>query len=73
MTEPAEPQVDTEALRAYVEAIAPALRATAQALSRAAEAARTARADDFALAPPPAPDDRPAWQSPYGPPRHRQH
>ncbi|MFI8850771.1 hypothetical protein [Streptomyces sp. 891-h] len=57
-------------MRAYVEAVAPAVRA----LARAVEAARNARPDEYALAPPPAAprDRRPAWQSPYGPPRHRR-
>ncbi|MFD5873732.1 hypothetical protein [Streptomyces sp. NPDC060322] len=65
-----------KALRAWAEAVAPAVRAITQAFAEAAEAARTARQDDYALAPPPvAPRDRPAWQSPYGParPRRRQH
>ncbi|MFE9340849.1 hypothetical protein [Streptomyces sp. NPDC007063] len=81
MTEQPTPRVDPEAVRAaveqmraamrpYVVAIAPAVRA----LARAVEAAHSARPDEYALAPPPAtPRDRPAWQSPYGPPRHRRH
>ncbi|MGI5353462.1 hypothetical protein ACQEU8_36655 [Streptomyces sp. CA-250714] len=81
MTEqPSPPRVDPEAvrvaveqmravMRAYVEAITPALHAAA----RAAETARTARRDDYALAPPPAtPRDRPAWQSPHGPAHTRR-
>ncbi|MFE5395782.1 hypothetical protein ACFQ9U_14585 [Streptomyces sp. NPDC056568] len=63
------------ALKAWAEAVAPAIRAAAQAFAQLAEAARTASRDDYALAPPrPVRRDRPAWQSPYGPPpRRRQH
>ncbi|WP_053913672.1 hypothetical protein [Streptomyces sp. TP-A0875] len=54
---------------AYVAAAAPALRAISELAARV-RAAEQARADEYALAPPPA-DDRPAWQSPYGPPTRR--
>lgn len=39
-------------LRAWAEALAPAIRTAAQVIARAAEAARTAYRDDYALAPP---------------------
>ncbi|MET9555107.1 hypothetical protein [Streptomyces sp. NPDC006645] len=64
------------ALRAWVVAVTPAVRAAAQALALAAEAASTASRDDYALAPPPpAARDRPAWRSPHGPAhtRRRKH
>lgn len=68
--------VIAEAMRPFIEhvtemwrAIEPALRGLAQQFAALAEQPR--RADEYVLAPPPA-RDRPAWQSPYGPPkRHR--
>lgn len=56
-----------KSLLPVAEAWAKTMRATADAV----KAARNARAADFDLAPPPAPRDRPAWQSPYGPPSRR--
>lgn len=56
-----------EALRAMI----PALEAAAAGFRKACAALNQAQ---YALAPPPAPGrrpDRPAWQSPYGPPTRR--
>lgn len=54
-----------------IEALIPAIGVAAAGLKQAADAVTQAH---YALAPPPAPGrrrDRPAWQSPYGPPtRH---
>jgi hypothetical protein len=54
--------------RAYAEAVKPAVEAAARSLAEFTEAARQ-------LDPPLSPGrrrDRPAWQSPYGPPRRRR-
>lgn len=82
MTTPA-PAVDPErvraaveqmraALRAWAEAVAPAVRAMAEEFARLAQHLREAGVvDDHGR---PVRRDRPAWQSPYGPPtRRRQH
>nr|WSS66759.1 hypothetical protein OG284_36675 [Streptomyces sp. NBC_01177] len=55
--------------RAFVE-VAPALIKVFRQLAAAAESTR----DEYALAPPPPGRrrDRPAWQSPYGPPARRR-
>ncbi|MBT2427220.1 hypothetical protein J7F02_16465 [Streptomyces sp. ISL-112] len=60
------------ALRAWAEAVAPAVRAMAEEFARLAEHLREAGVvDDHGR---PTRRDRPAWQSPYGPPpRRRQH
>ncbi|MEV7991578.1 hypothetical protein AB0O67_06590 [Streptomyces sp. NPDC086077] len=60
------------ALRAWAEAVAPAVRALAEQFAQLAEHLREAGVvDDQGR---PARRDRPAWQSPYGPPpRRRQH
>ncbi|MEU5036584.1 hypothetical protein AB0G48_20895 [Streptomyces rubiginosohelvolus] len=57
------------AAEAYVRAMLPIAAALAQTMRAAAQAAET-----YAPAPPPGRSrDRPAWQSPYGPPtRHRR-
>ncbi|MBW5420305.1 hypothetical protein GKQ77_01800 [Streptomyces sp. BG9H] len=55
--------------RAYVEAMRPAMEQAAAAMAefnRAVKASATAKRDDFVLH-----TDRPAWQSPYGPPTRR--
>ncbi|MGW5928051.1 hypothetical protein ACWF2L_17645 [Streptomyces anulatus] len=72
--------VDLEALQtafraaaeAYVRAYAPVAAAMVKAVRAAAQAVRDA--DAYALAPPPSGRrrDRPAWQSPYGPPTRRR-
>ncbi|MFJ9112990.1 hypothetical protein [Streptomyces sp. NPDC102283] len=73
--------VDLEALmaawraaaEAYVRTFAPVAAAMVKTMHAAVQAARDA--DAYALAPPPPGRrrDRPAWQSPYGPPtRHRR-
>lgn len=63
----------SSALRAWVVALTPGIRAAAQALAQVAEAVRTASRDDYDLAPPPpAARDRPAWRSPYGPAHTRR-
>ncbi|MBP5890628.1 hypothetical protein [Streptomyces scabiei] len=61
-------QLLRERLRPVVQAWAKAMRAAADAV----RAAQNTRPDDYVLAPPPAPSDRPAWQSPYGPPSRRR-
>lgn len=86
MTEqqPTPPTVDPEqvraaveqmraALRAWAEAVAPAVRAMTETFARLAEELREAGVvDDQGHRP--ARRDRPAWQSPYRPPpRRRQH
>ncbi|MFJ1731488.1 hypothetical protein [Streptomyces sp. NPDC088254] len=60
------------ALRAWGEAVAPAVRAMAEEFARLAQHLREAGVvDDHGR---PVRRDRPAWQSPYGPPpRRRQH
>ncbi|NDZ63590.1 hypothetical protein [Streptomyces cyaneofuscatus] len=73
--------VDLEALQAafraaaeaYVRAYAPIAAAIIKTMRAAAQAARDA--DSYALAPPPPGRrrDRPAWQSPYGPPTRHRH
>lgn len=51
----------------------PFAEAMASALRRIAEAVRSRQQDQYELVPPPARrPDRPAWQSPYGPPRTRR-
>ena len=51
----------------------PFAEAMAEAFRRVAEAVNAMRQDQYELAPPPARrSDRPAWQSPYGPPRSRR-
>lgn len=59
-------------LRAWAEAVAPAVRTVAEEFARLAEQLREAGVvDDQGR---PVRRDRPAWQSPYGPPpRRRQH
>ncbi|WP_031104303.1 hypothetical protein [Streptomyces sp. NRRL S-146] len=55
------------------QAMQPALQAAAAAARKFAEALQQASKDDYELAPPPIrPKDRPAWQSPYGPPPTRR-
>ncbi|MFH9215448.1 hypothetical protein [Streptomyces globisporus] len=60
------------AAEAYVRAMLPIAAALAETMRAAAQAARDA--DAYALAPPPPGRrrDRPAWQSPYGPPTRRR-
>ncbi|MFD5231001.1 hypothetical protein ACFWJ5_21175 [Streptomyces qaidamensis] len=60
------------AFRTWAEAVVPAVRALVAEFARLAEQLREAGVvDDQGR---PAPRDRPAWQSPYGPPpRRRQH
>jgi transposase-like protein len=56
-------------MQAWVEAVAPAVQAAAEQLARAMEQLREAGViDDQGR---PSRRDRPAWQSPYGPPRRR--
>jgi hypothetical protein len=51
----------------------PFAEAMAQAFRRIAEAINAMRQDQYELAPPPPRRrERPAWQSPYGPPRSRR-
>lgn len=60
------------AFRAWAEAVAPAARALVAEFARLAEQLREAGVVDEQGRP--ARRDRPAWQSPYGPPpRRRQH
>jgi acyl-CoA reductase-like NAD-dependent aldehyde dehydrogenase len=81
--QPTPPTVDPEqvraaveqvraALRAWAEAVAPSVRALVAEFARLAEHLREAGVvDDQGR---PARRDRPAWQSPYGPPpRRRKH
>lgn len=59
-------------LQRWAEAVGPALQALGATMRHLAEQLRGARQDDYALAPPrPERSDRPAWQSPYGPPQER--
>lgn len=59
------------ALRAYVDAVAPAVRQMAEQFARLAAALREAGVVDHQGRP--TRRDRPAWQSPYGPPPRRRH
>ncbi|KUN96181.1 hypothetical protein [Streptomyces caeruleatus] len=58
------------AVRAWVEAVAPAVRAAAERLATLGEQLREAGVIDDQGAP--RHRDRPAWQSPYGPARTRR-
>ncbi|MET7811766.1 hypothetical protein ABZT26_13010 [Streptomyces sp. NPDC005395] len=59
------------ALRAWAEAVAPAVPAMAEEFVRLAEHLREAGVVDEQGRP--TRRDRPAWQSPYGPPPRRKH
>lgn len=58
------------ALRAWVEAVAPGVRALAEEFARLAEQLREAGVVDNQGRP--VRRNRPAWQSPYGPPPRRR-
>jgi hypothetical protein len=59
------------AFQAYVEAVRPRMEEAGRALAQGFEALRQAGLVDHDCKPA-RPRDRPAWQSPYGPPRRRR-
>lgn len=58
-------------VRAYTEAVKPAAEAASRAFAELARAVQQAGARDDHAKPAPR-RDRPAWQTPYGPPRRRR-